>query len=120
MVGTDHSPAMIEVAEQTRLSGLDERISFVVGDVESLPFADGQFDAVACQQMLHHLPDIRPCIAEIGRVLRPNRRYDICRSLSRHNALEGPPRRREGIARSHRQHQAAEWEAADDFASHPT
>ena len=91
VVGIDHTPAMIEVAQQkARSSGLDERISFVAGDVESMPFTDGQFDAVACQQMLHHLPDIRPCIAEIARVLRPNGRYyiaDVCRDRTPLKAL---------------------------------
>jgi SAM-dependent methyltransferase len=39
--------------------------------VRDLPFASDEFDCVTCQGLLHHLEDIRPCIAELARVLKP-------------------------------------------------
>jgi glycogen synthase len=42
----------------------------VVGDVERMPFRDGAFDAVACDDTIEHLPDDRAGVAELARVLR--------------------------------------------------
>ncbi len=38
---------------------------------ESLPFADGSFDAVFGRQVLHHARDLETMIAQLARVLRP-------------------------------------------------
>jgi ubiquinone/menaquinone biosynthesis C-methylase UbiE len=44
----------------------------VIGSVFDMPFADGAFDAVACFQMLEHLPFDRfvPALAEMKRVAK--------------------------------------------------
>jgi ubiquinone/menaquinone biosynthesis C-methylase UbiE len=44
---------------------------FVAADMTRLPFADASFDCVTCGWVLEHLPDPRPGLAELGRVLRP-------------------------------------------------
>lgn len=41
------------------------------GSLESLPFADGEFDVVACMLVLCSVPDPNRAISEIRRVLRP-------------------------------------------------
>jgi SAM-dependent methyltransferase len=41
------------------------------GDVRSLPFKDGEFDAVVCISVLEHLVDLDVAFGEISRVLRP-------------------------------------------------
>ena len=41
------------------------------GDVRSLPFQDGAFDAVVCISVLEHLVDLDAAVGEISRVLRP-------------------------------------------------
>lgn len=43
-----------------------------VGDVRSLPAADGEFDTVLCSQVLEHLPweDVPQAVAELRRVCR--------------------------------------------------
>jgi SAM-dependent methyltransferase len=64
VVGVDQSAAM--VAEQ-RARGIDAR----VGDVQDLPFADGEFDLVVAAWMLYHVPDLDRGVAELSRVLRP-------------------------------------------------
>ncbi len=64
LVGVDQSEGM--VAEQ-RKRGIDAR----VGDVQELPFADGEFDVAVAAWMLYHLPDLDRGLAELARVLKP-------------------------------------------------
>lgn len=48
-----------------------QRPVYVAADMTRLPFADGSFDCVTCGYVIEHLPDPRPGLDEIGRVLRP-------------------------------------------------
>src|SRR5204863_292893 len=64
LVGIDQSQAMVEIQ---RAQGIEAR----VGDVQALPFADGEFDLVVAAWMLYHVPDLDRGLAEIARVLRP-------------------------------------------------
>lgn len=52
-----------------RLGGI-EGAQRVCGDVQSLPFPGGTFDAVMAMHMLYHVPDIPAAVAELRRVLR--------------------------------------------------
>ena len=63
LVGIDQSEAM--VAEQ-RARGISAR----VGDVQELPFEDGQFDVAVAAWMLYHVPDLDHGVAELARVLK--------------------------------------------------
>lgn len=47
-----------------------ERVSYVAADLTRLPYADAGFDAIVCGWVLEHLPDPRPGIRELARVLR--------------------------------------------------
>jgi ubiquinone/menaquinone biosynthesis C-methylase UbiE len=47
-------------------------IAAVCGDAMLLPFASQSFDAVFVSAVFGEVPDAARCIAEIGRVLRPN------------------------------------------------
>jgi ubiquinone/menaquinone biosynthesis C-methylase UbiE len=51
-----------------------ERVSFSAADLTRLPYADGIFDAVVCGWVLEHLPDPRPGLRELARVMRPGAR----------------------------------------------
>ncbi len=42
-------------------------------DVTCLPFPDDCFDTVICSEVLEHIPDDEPAIAEIVRVLKPGK-----------------------------------------------
>jgi len=67
LVGIDQSERMVEIQ---RAKGIDAR----VGDVEELPFADGEFDLAVAAWMLYHVPDIERALGELARVLRPGGR----------------------------------------------
>ncbi len=51
--------------------------TFVQGDAENLPFADGSFDLVYSHGVLHHTPDTPRTIREVHRVLSPGGRAVI-------------------------------------------
>lgn len=63
VIGIDQSERMVEIQ---RSKGIDAR----VGDVQNLPFGDGEFDVVVAAWMLYHLPDLDRGLAEIARVLK--------------------------------------------------
>ena len=48
-----------------------ERVSHVAADLTRLPYATACFDAVVSGWVLEHLPDPRPGLSELARVLRP-------------------------------------------------
>lgn len=50
------------------------RPRFVVADLTRLPFADASFDRVTCGYVLEHLPDARPGLSELSRVMEPGAR----------------------------------------------
>ena len=51
VVAVDISPRMVELA---RARGVDAHLA----DVQSLPFEDGEFDCVAANWVLYHVPDL--------------------------------------------------------------
>ena len=48
-----------------------DRVSHIAADLTRLPYADGSFDAIVLGWVLEHLPDPRPGLRELARVLRP-------------------------------------------------
>ncbi len=66
----DHSAQMIAIARR-RTAG-DDRLTFVCGEGERLPFDDGAFDVVTCTLALHHFepPAARELLREMRRVAR--------------------------------------------------
>jgi SAM-dependent methyltransferase len=67
VVAIDQSERMVEL---TRARGVDARAA----DVQSLPFADGEFDVAIANFVLYHVPDLDKALAELARVLRPGGR----------------------------------------------
>jgi ubiquinone/menaquinone biosynthesis C-methylase UbiE len=67
VVALDQSARMVEL---TRARGVDAR----VGDVQELPFADGEFDCAVAAWMLYHVLDVERALDELARVLRPGGR----------------------------------------------
>jgi len=76
IVGLDYSPAMCQVATaKARESRLADRVRFVTGDSEHLPFEAGSFDFVTCSNSFHHYPHQQNVVTEVRRVLRPNGQF---------------------------------------------
>jgi SAM-dependent methyltransferase len=50
-------------------------LRFVIADARGLPFADGSFDLVVANLLLHHIEPLGPVLAEVHRVLRPGGRF---------------------------------------------
>jgi SAM-dependent methyltransferase len=68
IAGFDLSQRMLKRARRRLHS---PRINHVAADLTRIPFATGLFDAVVCGYVLEHLPDPRPGLAELARVMRP-------------------------------------------------
>src|SRR5262245_9524340 len=64
----DLSQQMLRRAKQRLQS---DRVSHVAADLTRLPYPDAAFDAVVCGWVLEHLPDPRPGLASLARVLQP-------------------------------------------------
>jgi ubiquinone/menaquinone biosynthesis C-methylase UbiE len=58
-------------AALARDAGLDGRIRFLLHDACALPYPDGAFGCAAMMEVLHHLDDARPVLAEMVRLVRP-------------------------------------------------
>ncbi len=71
--GIDLSPEMLRVARQK--NGHRPRLIYVEGKAESLPFADGQFDAVFNTISFLHYLEPQQVLHEVARVLAPGGRF---------------------------------------------
>ena len=70
VVGIDPAAQAIAAARaHAHASGHD--ISYDVGVGEALPYAEADFDAVVCVDVLEHVDDLEKVLAEVARVLRP-------------------------------------------------
>jgi ubiquinone/menaquinone biosynthesis C-methylase UbiE len=71
VTGLDLSAHYLAVARRELRSW--SRAQLVVAAAERMPFADGQFDAIACIYLFHELPSgvRRSAVGEIRRVLKP-------------------------------------------------
>lgn len=66
--GVDATPRYIELAK-TAFEG-QPGVTFQVGDIYTLPFETNSFDVVMCNNLLLHLPSIKPALRELCRVSR--------------------------------------------------
>lgn len=72
IIGLDINPDMKPVFEKRmRDAGLDKRVTFIQGDAQKLPFPDGSADIIVSRGMLIFVPDIKKCLREVDRVLKP-------------------------------------------------
>ena len=66
LTGIDLSEKMLEIAK----GKLNDRAKLLLGDSEHLPFQDGTFDVVYCNDSFHHYPAPENVLAEVKRVLK--------------------------------------------------
>lgn len=68
--GLDVDPVMIRLACRRQPDWTVDRLLFLVGDAQQLPYADSTIDAVFNFGIIHHLEDWEQGIREIARVLK--------------------------------------------------
>ena len=77
-VGLDYAERMCHAAtDKAKQHGMDDRLRFLHGDSEHLPFADASFDVVTSSNSFHHYPHQAAAVAEMRRVLRPGGRLIV-------------------------------------------
>jgi ubiquinone/menaquinone biosynthesis C-methylase UbiE len=77
VTGIDLVPAMIESAKQLQKEQHIANVSWQVGDVLPLPFADGTFSLVMSRYAFHHFIDSKAVLAEMYRVCVPGGRVAV-------------------------------------------
>ena len=75
IVGIDPAEPYLRYAKDRNR---DPRVSFELGDAESLPFADDSFDCAFAQHVLQFLDDPFPAVCEMRRVVRPGGMVAAC------------------------------------------
>lgn len=68
--GLDVDPVMVRLASRRQPQWTIDRLQFLVGDAQRLPYADGSMEAVFNYGIIHHLEDWEQGIREIVRVLK--------------------------------------------------
>ena len=71
VVGLDRSEQVIEVARESAHDAGATNVTFDVGDIYELPYANDSFDVVHAHQVLQHLTDPVAALREMRRVARP-------------------------------------------------
>lgn len=72
VTGIDISPEMLNRARRAV-----PECRFIEGDLQSMPFAPGQFDLVVCGLAIGHIADLSATIQELGRVMRTGGRLVV-------------------------------------------
>ena len=77
----DINPHMLEVGERKATEKGRDRISFIEGNAEDLPFPDHSFDGYTIAFGIRNVPNIEKALKEACRVLKPGGRF-LCLEFS--------------------------------------
>ena len=80
VTGLDFTPAMLDharIKQKALLPEYDKKLSYIDGDAQQLPFADGSFDVVSIAFGIRNVTSPEKALAEFYRVLRPGGRVII-------------------------------------------
>lgn len=81
----DLTESFVQAGEEfTRLTGLDQKVKFKLGNALAMPFEDQSFDRVFTQHATMNISDKPQLFSEIYRVLRPSGQYVF------HDMMAGP------------------------------
>ncbi len=76
--GLEISPKMMAIAERNAIEyGFEDRVEYVRGDAQKLPFDGNMFDGVFTGGSLHEWEEPKKVLNEIHRVLKPGGRHCI-------------------------------------------
>jgi demethylmenaquinone methyltransferase/2-methoxy-6-polyprenyl-1,4-benzoquinol methylase len=92
ITGLDYSVPMLERARQkAEKAGVADRVRFISGEANNLPFSEGYFDCVgisfAFRNLTYKTTLQRPHLAEVKRVLKPGGRYVVVESSQPENRI---------------------------------
>ena len=88
IIGLDITRKMLELAkDKIRKSGLDSKISFLLGAVEEIPCLDETFDCITIAFGLRNVADIPSGIKEMKRVLKKGGRLIILEFSKPNNGI---------------------------------
>jgi SAM-dependent methyltransferase len=73
---------MLEVAQKEAEARHLQNIRFLQGDAHAIPCEGNSFDVVVCRQAAHHFPNVRQCVDEWVRVLKPGGKLLLIDSIS--------------------------------------
>lgn len=92
VTGVDLSNEMLAIAKQktAQASFPLSTFNFQLGNAESLPFADGEFDAVTCAFGVRNFVHLEQGLSEMLRVLKPGGRMVILELATPDNPLVQP------------------------------
>jgi ubiquinone/menaquinone biosynthesis C-methylase UbiE len=72
IIGLDIDPDVKPRFEKRiREARLEDRVSFVLGDAQKMPFPDDYADVIVSRGALIFIPDIAQCLRQVHRVLKP-------------------------------------------------
>ena len=77
ITGIDLVPAMIEQARLLQQEKKRFNITWDIGDVTSLPYADSSFSRVVTRFSFHHLLDPKAVLTEMVRVVKPHGKVTV-------------------------------------------
>lgn len=78
LTGLEISSNMIKIAERNALDyGMENRVSYILGNAMEMPFKDSEFDAVFTNGSLHEWEEPVKIFNEIYRILKSGGRYFI-------------------------------------------
>ncbi len=90
IVGVDRSANMVQAARRAAAElGLGRRVFFYQGNADQISFADGTFDIVLSNSVLHHLTNPLKALQEMLRVTQPDGAIMV-RDLRRPSRFEFP------------------------------
>lgn len=72
IVGIEPDVEAVEVGKVMAETSKYERLHFIPGVCEHLPFPDRYFDLIVCHTVIEHVGDVAACIGEMARVMNPN------------------------------------------------
>ncbi|HWO22136.1 MAG TPA: ubiquinone/menaquinone biosynthesis methyltransferase [Kofleriaceae bacterium] len=78
VIGLDPSAGMLEIAaRKVARRGLGERVTFVTGDAQALPYGSCELDAATIAFGIRNVPDRAAALRELSRVVRPGGRVAV-------------------------------------------
>jgi ArsR family transcriptional regulator len=70
----DNSPRMVQLGRELAKKEQLRNLTYVLGDIEKVPLADGSVDLALLSQALHHAENPRKALSEAYRILKPGGR----------------------------------------------